>query len=666
RATEAKEKHEKAVAASQKAMGVGAGMMAGGGAVMAASYAAGSPFRFFDAQMSAVQATGGMDDATKERLSKLAREEAKVSAWGALDAANAQEYLAMAGFDEKAITASLRGVMNLASATKTGLAETADISTNILSGFGLDPAEMARVSDVLTKVTSTANTNLTELGGAMKYVAPVAKTAGYEIESVAAAAGLMANVGIKDSQAGTALRASILRMASLPKAARDAFAELKVETTDAKGNLRGLEYVLADVAKATEKMGSGERLQKLSAMFGVEAAAGLAELLDKSSGDEMMAYIQKLEQAKGATDKAAATRLKNLEGDLQMLFSGIEEVRIKYGESLDKMYRGIIRFATEGVAKIDEWMAANPRMVKAIGLVAAAFGVLMTVSGALIVALGALWLVMAKGRLMMFLLRWAAMDVVKAFAAAILGAIRFTATLLKNIAVMAAQVAWFAISRTAMAAYAAGAAAIRAVMVLATASQWAFNAALSANPIGVVVLAIAALVAAGVWLYQNWDVVCEKFAAAWDKIKALIAMDPMELFKAAWEPLADWFGGLWDTIWSGMISKIDGMTAKIKEFGGWALGGFGMFDGEESGKAAAPTSTAPVTAPVTAPKVVQGGAVSVKQPQARAPVIDQRKTEITIHAAPGMDVNELARLMDQKLDERDRKQAQANRARFGD
>lgn len=649
------EKMNKAQEQANRLMGAGAKVMAGGAAMVAGNYAAGSVYRSFDAQMSAVQATGGMDSATKERLAKLARDEAKISAWGAVDAANAQEFLAMAGFDEKAISASLRGVMNLASATKTGLAETADISTNILSGFGLDPAEMARVSDVLTKVTSTANTNLTELGGAMKYVAPVAKSAGYEIESVAAAAGLMANVGIKDSQAGTALRASILRMASLPKAAQKAFAELGVETADAKGNLRGLEYVLADVAKATEHMGSAERLKKLSAMFGVEASAGLAELLDKSSGDDMMNYIKKLEAAAGATDTAAATRLKNLDGDLKVLSSGIEEVRLKYGESLDKLYRGIVRFTTKVVERVDEWMAANPKLVKAIGLVTAVLGGLLVASGALLVGLGALFLMWAKMRLTLYLVRWAFAGVLKSMALSTAAFAWQTLVIMKNVAVWALYVSWLAISRTAMAAWAAGAAILRGVMVAVTATQWAFNAALTANPIGLIIAGIAALVAAGVWLYQNWDVVCEKFSAVWEKIKGLMSMNPMDLFQAAWQPVAEFFEGLWDSILATMMNKINAMTAKIKGFASWALGGFGMFDEEVAADGAAQAQPA---------KVVQSAGIT----PAKAPVQvnDQRKTEIVIHAAPGMDTEELGRVVERKLAERDRQQAREQRARLGD
>ncbi|MGL5285899.1 MAG: phage tail tape measure protein [Aeromonas sp.] len=384
-----KERYNRINEQAAKLATAGAGMMAGGGAAMASGIGLAGPWRQFDKQMSAVQATGGLDDATKKRLADAARKDASTSAYEAFEVGQAQEYLAMAGFSAEKILASQRGILDLAAATSTGLAETADIGSNILSGFGLDPDQMDRVGDILTKVTTSANTNLTELGGAMKYVAPIAKQAGYDIESVAAAAGLMANVGIKDSQAGTALRSAINRMAAMPKAAKKAFDELGVATTDAEGNMRPLERVLLDVAKAVDGMGSGERLKKISAMFGVEASAGLAELMDKAGVGEMEAFIKKVSDSNGAAGKAATTRLNNLDGDIKVLGSGWAELRIKYGQTLDPVFRSIVQWASRVVATIDDWMARNPRLVKAFGLVTIAGGALVAAIGALALGLSA-------------------------------------------------------------------------------------------------------------------------------------------------------------------------------------------------------------------------------------------------------------------------------------
>lgn len=667
--TQAKERYTKAMRQSDKMMKAGGKVMAGGAALTAGSVFAASPYKDFAAQMSAVQATGGLDDEAKKRLSALARHEAKTSSFGALEAAQAQEYLAMAGFDEKAITASLRGVMDLAVATKTGLGETADIGSNILSGFGLDADQMGRVGDVLTATTTSANTNLSELGETMKYVAGVSKTAGYSLESTAAAAGLMANAGIKGSQSGTALRAAILRMGSLPKAAKKAFADLGVETMDAEGNLRGLEYVLADVAKAMDGMGTGEKIQKLSAMFGAEASAGLAELLSKSSGDEMFAYIKKLENSQGATAKAAAARAANLDGDLKQLYSGIEEVRHKYGESLDLMYRGIVRFTTGVVAKIDEWMAANPRLVKALGLVATALGVIITVSGALLVGLGALWLMMAKLRLTAFLLQWA----FKGWMKSILGVIASVALLVAKLALKTAAIAlsvtWWVASRSAMLAWVVVCNAVKVAMA-------ALNIVFRLSPLGWLVTAVMALAAAGVWLWKNWDNLPEAFSklwsdikgyfsAAWEYIKELLGFDPVEMVSGIWDGLGSYFDGLFGGIWDSFMGTIGKIGDWFKEKGSWALGGFGMFDETTAEAVKEAPKKSPDTGKVETPANLKQG----NQIKQAAPVTNIRTTvSPTIHvtAAPGMDTKAIAQEVARQIEAMQRKADQQNRARLMD
>ncbi|AWH15040.1 tail length tape-measure protein [Aeromonas phage 85AhydR10PP] len=660
--TKAKEAYAKAEAAAGKMAGGGAKMAAGGTALMAANYAAGSPFRDFDAQMSAVQATGAMDDATKQRLAKLAREEAKISAWGATDAASAQEYLAMAGFDEKAINNSLRGVMNLASATKTGLAETADIGTNILGGFGLDPSEMARVGDILTKVTSSANTNLTELGGAMKYVAPVAKSAGYEIESVAAAAGMLANVGIKDSQAGTALRAAITRMATLPKAAKAAFDELNVATTDAAGNMRPLEEVLMDVAKATDGMGSGKKTALIAQMFGVEASAGLGELLAKSTGAELEAYIEKVRNSKGATDTAAATRLKNLDGDIKTMLSGVEELQLKWGESFNMMYRGVVRFATGVIAWIDEWMAKNPRMVKAIGLVVTVLGAVGAVMGTLIMVMAPLVIGWAKLRLVMWMWNTVASKVLLSIWGVIKGIVMMAWNVTSFLVRGALMVAWFILSRTVMAAWNIACAAMRGIMVALTAAQWLWNAALTANPIGAVIMAVVALVAAGVWLYQNWERLPEIFSNLWAKIVEFVGFDPMAAITGAWDAVGTYFTELFGGIWDSFMSVFGKIGDKLSSFGSWATGGFGMFDDEL--KEQVTDAPKPGSDPVVKGKPATKG--NQVRPVAPVQNNDNSVVHLQITTQPGQDNEAIAREVARQLAEAKRKDQQQQRARNKD
>lgn len=540
----AKERYNKLTELSNKLAVSGAVTMAGGAATAAGAIKVAEPYRAFDKQMSAVQATGGFDDATKARLSTAARKDASTSAFEAFEVGQAQEYLAMAGFKTEQILASQRGILDLAAATSTSLAETADIGSNILSGFGLDPEMMGRVGDVLTKVTTSSNTNLAELGETMKYIAPVAKSAGYELESMAAAAGLMANVGIKGSQAGTGLRAAVLRMASLPKAAKKAFDELGVMTTDAAGNMRPLEEVLVDVSKAMEGMGSGDKLKNISKMFGVEASAGLAELLDKSSAGDMEAYIAQVRAAQGDAAKAASTRLNNLDGDLKLLGSGWAELRIKYGQTLDPIFRGVAQWATRIVATIDDWMARNPRLVKAIGVVAIVGGVLTAALGALLVAISGVVFIFAK-------LYYITGQVSRGLQLVRLMVTSVSRALLGKVAALTASI-------TASAAHAvAMAVSSRAMGVFAAACRVAGGSSVLA--FGLIGVAIAAVVAAGYLLIKHWDAVKAYAGGVWDG------------FSKGMAPVLGMFDDLLDAL--GPVGEVlRGVGRAVGQLGDWFMG----------------------------------------------------------------------------------------------
>ncbi|EJE0162464.1 phage tail tape measure protein, partial [Escherichia coli] len=168
------------------------------------------------------------------------------------DAASGQSFLAMAGFTPQAIQAALPGVLNMALAGGVELGETADIGSNILTQFNLTADQMDRVGDTLTAAFTRTNTDLRALGETMKYTGPVAAKLGISLEEAAAMAGMLANNGLRGSDAGTAMRASLSRLASPPKAAADALKELGVSVADARGKMRPMEDVLLDLYKATQ------------------------------------------------------------------------------------------------------------------------------------------------------------------------------------------------------------------------------------------------------------------------------------------------------------------------------------------------------------------------------------------------------------------------------
>src|SRR5690606_18810915 len=140
-------------------------------------------------------------------------------------------------------------------AGRTELAQTADIASNILTGFKLTADQTGRLGDILVGTFTRSNVDLNMLGETMKYVAPVAADLGVNIETAAAMAGKLGDAGIQGSMGGTALRAILSRLAAPPKMAAEALEKLRIKTTDAKGNLRDMPAILNDIAKATARMG---------------------------------------------------------------------------------------------------------------------------------------------------------------------------------------------------------------------------------------------------------------------------------------------------------------------------------------------------------------------------------------------------------------------------
>ncbi|MBA0289208.1 phage tail tape measure protein [Stenotrophomonas maltophilia] len=346
----------------------------------------------FDAEMSSVQALTRLDKQSEQlaALRAQARQLGAATSFTATDAAQGQGFLAMAGFTPEAIRAAMPGLLDMAKAGRTELARTADIGSNILSGFGLDPKEMTRVSDVLVLGFSTANTNLEMLGDTMKYVAPIAKAAGVSLEESVAMAGLLGNVGIQSSQAGTTLRSMMLRLSAPTAKASAALAQLNVETRDSKGNMRGILDITAEVAKSVENMGSADRLSYLKRIFGEEPAAGMAELISRAGSGEIEKYLNVLQGAEGTAAQTAQIMDANLSGSWKQFKSASEDVMIAVHELLDGPLRGVVDRLTQATRAVGKWVKANPGLAAGIAKVAAVLAALLIAAGGAMVTLGAM------------------------------------------------------------------------------------------------------------------------------------------------------------------------------------------------------------------------------------------------------------------------------------
>ena len=237
----------------------------------------------FEQAMANVGAVSRASEEDLGKLTKQARELGAATNWSASQAASGMKFLAMAGFSTEQTLAAMPGMLNLASAGAIELGDAADIASNILTGFGLEAAEMGRVGDVLTATFTRSNVDLRMLGETMKYVAPIAASTGSSIETMAAMVGKLGDAGIQGSNAGTALRAMLTRLSAPTSKAAGLLQTLGVETQDAEGNLRPIVAVLKELDAAMVNMGSADKAAAVAQIFGVEAASAATVLMAQAA-----------------------------------------------------------------------------------------------------------------------------------------------------------------------------------------------------------------------------------------------------------------------------------------------------------------------------------------------------------------------------------------------
>lgn len=202
----------------------------------------------FEQSMARVAAVSGATADEMRRLTKQARDLGAATRFSASEAAQAQSFLSMAGFKPNETIAAMPSTLNLAAAAMLDMGTAADITSNILTGFGMKTEELAHVNDVLVKGFTSSNTDLRQLGEAMKYVAPVAKGAGQSIEDITASIGALGNAGIQGSMAGTVLRGAISKLLNPNREATKTLKELGVSTLDSQGKMRPLVDILGELA----------------------------------------------------------------------------------------------------------------------------------------------------------------------------------------------------------------------------------------------------------------------------------------------------------------------------------------------------------------------------------------------------------------------------------
>ncbi len=445
----------------------------------------------FDTAMSQVAAVSGATGSDFDALRDKAREMGSKTKFSASEAAEAMNYMAMAGWKTGDMLNGIEGIMNLAAASGEDLATTSDIVTDALTAFGLQASDSGHFADILAAASSNANTNVSMMGETFKYVAPIAGAMGYSAEDTAEAIGLMANAGIKSSQAGTSLRKIMTELNGEIKIHGDALGDVTIQTSNADGSMRSLNDILADCRAAFGKLSESEQASTAETLVGKTAMSGFLALMNAAPAD-----IQKLESAistcsnsidgyNGTAEKMAAVMQDNLGGQLTILKSQLQELAISFGEILMPVIREFVSFLQKLIDKFNGMDEGTKEMIVKIALVAAAIGPVLIVVGKTITAIGTIMTVLSK---------------------------------------------------------------LASIIDIVTIAQTALNVVMSMNPYVLIAVAIAAVVAAFVILWNKCDAFREFWINLWEGIK--------DFFCTIWEGIKTVFSGVFNFIkdnWQGLL-----------------------------------------------------------------------------------------------------------------
>lgn len=486
----------------------------------------------FDKSMSQVAAVSGATGDELEVLRDKAREMGATTKFSAADAADAMNYMAMAGWKANDMLNGIEGIMALAAASGEDLATTSDIVTDALTAFGYTAADAGHFADVLAAASSNANTNVSMLGESFKYVAPVAGSLGYSAEDVAVALGLMANSGIKAGTAGAALRTILSNMANPSEKMANAMNVLGVSLDDGQGNMKSLMEVMQDfrngfgdvqipmdeftegVARLDAQLESGEISEKkynkemellVTRAYGAEGAnkamyasmlagqRGMSALLAivNTSDEDFEKLTESIYNSDGAAQEMADIMQDNLAGQLEILKSQLQELAISVGDILMPVVKTVVGWIQKAVDWLNSLDNGTKNTIVTIAAVVAAIGPLLIVIGKIAGGISAILTLWPK---------------------------------LKGLAI-------------------------------------AINAFTAANPILLIVSAVAALTAAFIYLWNNCEGFRNFFINLWATIKNTV--------QVAVGAISNFFAGLWAGIQNGAVSAWAGVCRAFGSVTSW-------------------------------------------------------------------------------------------------
>ena len=346
---------------------VGKDLLMLSGAMAAPLVMAARSFAGFDDSMRLVQAVTQATDADFKALTKTAQRLGRDTSYTAQQAADAMVSLGRMGFSPTEIQASIDAVLNLARSTGTELAEAGDIAANSMRIFGIEASQMSDVADVLTVTANSSAQTLIDLFEALKMGGPQAAAAGESIRETSAAIAVLANMGIKGSLAGTALRKSFSQFAKVK--VQDQLRSVGVETVDANGNLRKMAEIMRDIAKAMSTMPTAEKLAFAEDIFDIRGS--LAGLTLTANTDELDAMLAKLQDVEGVAADTAQKMDAGLGGAFRLLLSAVEGAMNAIADAMNSTLQPLIVKVTAVINAFTQWIEANQGLVTAFAVTVA-------------------------------------------------------------------------------------------------------------------------------------------------------------------------------------------------------------------------------------------------------------------------------------------------------
>lgn len=441
----------------------------------------------FEAGMSRVQSISGATAEQIARLSEKAKQMGAQTKFSATEASEAFSYMAMAGWKTEEMLEGIEGIMYLAGATGEDLATTSDIVTDALTAFGLSASDTNKFVNVLAQTSANANTNVAMLGESFQYVAPVAGALGYSVEDVSTALGVMANSGIKASNAGTALRTLFSNLAKPTDQMKKAMDNLGISLTDSEGNMKDFNSLMLDMRAGFADLDEAQKASYASTIAGKLGMSGLLAIVNTSDSD-FNKLSESIYNSAGACEEMYKVANDNLKGQLTILKSTVQSLAISFGERLTPYVEKAVKWLQNLTDKFNSLSDKQKDFIVKIALVVATIGPAILLFGKLTMAIGK---------------------------------------------------------------------TIKTIGMIGNAFKtFGSIAGLLSNPVGLVILAIIAVVTAGVLLVKNWDKIKETAIRVWGTIKDFVSKivesikekfgSIIEKCKEIIEKVKNMFGGVGD------------------------------------------------------------------------------------------------------------------------